>query len=73
MAMSWHMMMEFEPPLVGCIVSGRNFSFAALNATQECALNIPTVDLAKQVVGCGNSSGKRIDKFSVFGLIPVQG
>jgi flavin reductase (DIM6/NTAB) family NADH-FMN oxidoreductase RutF len=23
MTMSWHMMMEFEPPLIGCLVSGR--------------------------------------------------
>jgi flavin reductase (DIM6/NTAB) family NADH-FMN oxidoreductase RutF len=30
MALSWHTMMEFEPPLVGCIVSGRDFSFAGL-------------------------------------------
>ena len=30
MPMSWHMMMEFEPPLVGCIVSNRNYSFELL-------------------------------------------
>lgn len=28
MTLSWHTMMEFEPPLVGCVVSGRDFSFA---------------------------------------------
>ncbi len=28
MTMSWHTMLEFEPPLVGCVVSSRNFSFA---------------------------------------------
>jgi flavin reductase (DIM6/NTAB) family NADH-FMN oxidoreductase RutF len=71
MAMSWHTMMEFEPPLVGCIVSGRDFSFRALEATRECVLNIPTVELAKQVVQCGNTTGARIDKFARFGLTPV--
>jgi flavin reductase (DIM6/NTAB) family NADH-FMN oxidoreductase RutF len=35
MAMSWHTMMEFEPPLVGCIVSNRNYSFRLLSATRE--------------------------------------
>jgi flavin reductase (DIM6/NTAB) family NADH-FMN oxidoreductase RutF len=68
MAMSWHTMMDFEPPLVGCVVSQNNFSFAALNATRQCALNIPTVELAAQVVGCGNSSGAQTDKFAKFGL-----
>ena len=29
MTMSWHMMVEFEPPLVACVVSEANFSFAA--------------------------------------------
>lgn len=71
MAMSWHTMMEFEPPLVGCVVSGRDFSFAALVATGECVLNIPTADLAKKVVACGNSSGRDVDKFAAFGLTPV--
>ena len=70
MAMSWHTMMEFEPPLVGCVVSGRNFSFTALKATRQCVLNIPTRELAAKMVACGNSSGRRIDKFKRFGLTP---
>jgi flavin reductase (DIM6/NTAB) family NADH-FMN oxidoreductase RutF len=68
MAMSWHTMMEFEPPLVGCIVSDRNHSFAALRATRECTINVPTVELARAVVGCGNASGRDVDKFAKFGL-----
>ena len=71
MAMSWHTMMEFEPPLVGCVISDRNYSFEILQATGECVINIPTVDLAEQVVGCGNSSGRKIDKFAAFRLTPV--
>ena len=71
MPMSWHTMMEFEPPLVGCIVSGRNFSFEALTATRQCVLNIPTADLAAKVVDVGNSSGRSVDKFQAFGLTPT--
>ena len=71
MTMSWHLMMEFEPPLVGCVVSGRDYSFEALRATRECTLNIPTLELAAAVVGCGNASGRRRDKFAAFGLTPV--
>jgi flavin reductase (DIM6/NTAB) family NADH-FMN oxidoreductase RutF len=73
MALSWHTMMEFKPPLVGCVVSDRNFSFAALKATRECALNIPSAELAKKVVGCGNVSGRNKDKFLAFGITPVPG
>ena len=71
MPMSWHMMIEFEPPLVGCVVSDRNHTFRTLKATRECAINIPTVELASQVVQCGNASGRTVDKFEAFGLTPV--
>ena len=63
MTMSWHTMMEFEPPLVGCVISGRNYSFDALRASKECVLNIPAVELAQQVVGIGNCSGSKVDNF----------
>jgi flavin reductase (DIM6/NTAB) family NADH-FMN oxidoreductase RutF len=72
MTMSWHTMMEFEPPLVGCVISGRNASFDTLCATKEFAINIPTRELAKQVVGIGNCSGRTVDKFAKFGLTPVE-
>jgi flavin reductase (DIM6/NTAB) family NADH-FMN oxidoreductase RutF len=71
MTMSWHTMMEFEPPLVGCLISGRNATFDTLRATKECVINIPTLELAKQVVGIGNCSGTETDKFARFGLTPV--
>jgi flavin reductase (DIM6/NTAB) family NADH-FMN oxidoreductase RutF len=68
MTMSWYTMMEFEPPTVGCVISNRNYTFNILKKTREFVINIPTLDLAKKVVGCGNSSGRKIDKFKVFGL-----
>jgi flavin reductase (DIM6/NTAB) family NADH-FMN oxidoreductase RutF len=71
MTLSWHTMMEFEPPLVGCVVSDRNHSFAALKSTKECVINIPTAALAAKVVGCGNTSGAKVDKFATFHLTPA--
>jgi flavin reductase (DIM6/NTAB) family NADH-FMN oxidoreductase RutF len=44
MTMSWHMMIEFEPPRVACVVSGNNFSFAALSATGECVIAFRRAD-----------------------------
>ncbi|HXZ47962.1 MAG TPA: flavin reductase family protein [Usitatibacter sp.] len=73
MVLSWLTMMEFEPPLVGCVVSNANYSFEALAATKECVINIPTVELAGKVVRCGNSSGRKVDKFAKFGLTPEYG
>ena len=68
MTLSWHMPMEFEPPLVGCILSNRDYSFGLLKAARECSLNIPTVELAEKVVAVGNCSGRDTDKFKLAGL-----
>lgn len=71
MTMSWHMMVEFEPPLIACIVSNANYSFAALRAAKECVIAIPALELAPKVVKVGNCSGEKIDKFMKCGLTPV--
>jgi flavin reductase (DIM6/NTAB) family NADH-FMN oxidoreductase RutF len=71
MALSWHTMMEFEPPLVGCVISNRNYTHEILKTTRECVLNIPTVELAKKTVACGNTSGSYVDKFKAFRLTPT--
>jgi flavin reductase (DIM6/NTAB) family NADH-FMN oxidoreductase RutF len=68
MAMSWHMMVDFEPPMVACVVSNADHSFAALRATKECVVAIPALGLAQIVVGIGNCSGRDVDKFKRFGL-----
>ncbi|MGE5203542.1 MAG: flavin reductase family protein [Acidobacteriota bacterium] len=71
MTMSWHMMVEFEPPLIACVVSNANHSFAALRATRECVIAIPAARLVRKVVQVGNVSGRDIDKFERFGLTPL--
>jgi flavin reductase (DIM6/NTAB) family NADH-FMN oxidoreductase RutF len=70
MTMSWYTMMEFEPPLVGCIISNRGYSFGLLKTTKECVINIPTIEIAEKVVGCGNVSGAKTDKLKKFSLTP---
>lgn len=70
MTMAWHMMMEFEPPLIGCIMSEDNYSFSALKKTKECVINIPTVELVKTVVGVGSTTSSTVDKFKKFNLTP---
>jgi flavin reductase (DIM6/NTAB) family NADH-FMN oxidoreductase RutF len=71
MTMSWHMMVEFVPPLVACVVSSEDYSYGALVAGRECVIAIPGVELAPIVVSVGNTSGRAMDKFESFGLTPV--
>jgi flavin reductase (DIM6/NTAB) family NADH-FMN oxidoreductase RutF len=72
MTMSWHMMVEFEPPLVACVVSNADYSFAALRATKQCVIAIPAVHLAQKIVDVGNCSGRDVAKFEKCGLTPLK-
>jgi len=71
MTLGWHMVLGFEPALVGCYIWERNHSFSLMRRSRECVINVPTFDLVNAVIGVGNSHGPRIDKFVKFGLTPV--
>ncbi|MFO1110600.1 MAG: flavin reductase family protein [Bradyrhizobium sp.] len=73
MTMGWHMVMEFSPALVGCLISGANHSHGLIRKSRQCVINIPTVDIAETVVRIGNTSGHDIDKFAEFGLTAKPG
>ena len=73
MTMGWHMVMEFQPALVGCIISSASHSFEIIRKSRQCVINIPTEDIANTVVKIGNSSGRDLDKFDSFGLAPEPG
>jgi flavin reductase (DIM6/NTAB) family NADH-FMN oxidoreductase RutF len=64
-------MVEFVPPLIACIVSNRNYSFATLKSTRECVIAIPALEMASKVVRIGNCSGRNVAKFEKIGLTPV--
>ena len=73
MTMGWHMIMEFQPSLIGCYIWTANHSFEMIRKSRQCVINLPTQDLAAKVVKVGNSSGRDTDKFAEFGLTPRSG
>jgi flavin reductase (DIM6/NTAB) family NADH-FMN oxidoreductase RutF len=73
MTMGWHMIMEFEPSLVGCYIWSENHSRELARKSKECVINVPTVDMAAKVVGIGNCSGRDTDKFARFNLTAAKG
>lgn len=70
MTMGWHTVMEFTPSLVGCVIAESNHSFHMIRNSGECVINLPTTALTDVVIGIGNTSGAKIDKFEKFGLTP---
>jgi flavin reductase (DIM6/NTAB) family NADH-FMN oxidoreductase RutF len=73
MTLGWHTVMEFSPSLVGCVIANSNFSFEMIRKSRECVINVPSAELVDEIVGIGNCSGDKVDKFERFHLTPVQG
>jgi len=71
MTMGFHMVVQHDPPLIGCIIGPWDYSYRSLRDTGECVIAIPTVDLARKVVDIGNCSGEDVDKFDKFKLTPL--
>ena len=72
MTMGWHMVIEFTPALVACVIAEGNHSYGMISRSKECVINVPTVDLARTVVKIGNCSGADVDKFERFKLTAVE-
>jgi flavin reductase (DIM6/NTAB) family NADH-FMN oxidoreductase RutF len=71
MTCGWHMVMGYDT--IGCFIWDQNRSFGMIRKSRECVINIPAADMAKTVVGIGNTSGAGIDKFAEFGLTALPG
>ena len=72
MTLGWHMMLGFDPALVGCFIWDENHSFSLIRRSKQCVINIPTFELVDAVIGVGNAHGGKGDKFEEFGLTPVE-
>jgi flavin reductase (DIM6/NTAB) family NADH-FMN oxidoreductase RutF len=66
MSMGWHMVMEFEPSMIGCFITSANRSFDLIKKSEECVINIPEAHLLDTIIAIGNQPGG--DKFEQFGL-----
>ncbi len=73
MTMGWHMVLEFSPSLLACVISSANHSFELIRRSKQCVINLPTEELLDTVVRIGNCSGAEVDKFDAFGLTPRPG
>ena len=77
MTLGWHMMLGFDPALVGCFIWDQNHSFELIRRSKQCVINLPTVDLIEKVIAIGNThgggagragGGRAPDKFEQFNL-----
>lgn len=73
MTMGWHMVLWEEPSRIAGMIWDQNHSHELIKKSKECVINVPSTDMADEVVKIGNCSGKEIDKFEKFELTPMKG
>jgi flavin reductase (DIM6/NTAB) family NADH-FMN oxidoreductase RutF len=70
--LAWAMPTSRNPPLVATSVAPSRYSHGLIEETGEFVVNLPTVDIIKETLACGRSSGRNHDKFTETCLTPIQ-
>lgn len=68
MTLGWQTVIEFSPSLLLMMISSGNHSHGLIRQSRECVVNLPTAGMIDTVVGIGNTTGAKIDKFERFSL-----
>jgi len=71
LTLAWAMPTSHDPPLVAVSIGLNKYSQALIEETGEFVVNFPTVDIVKETLACGRTSGRNHDKFSETGLTPL--
>ena len=66
-----YMTISSNPPLVCIGVSPKRYSHDLIAESGEFVVNVPSIDLEKEMHFCGTKSGRDLDKFKETGLTPV--
>lgn len=71
--LAWNLIISRNPPIVGISVSPLRFSHNLIKDQGEFTINIPTSEILKKLMYCGQISGKKVNKFKETGLTSLDG
>lgn len=63
---------EIPPPIATIYVHPERFTHDCLLHSREFVLNLPSIELAKEVSYCGTTTGRTVDKFKETGLTATK-
>jgi flavin reductase (DIM6/NTAB) family NADH-FMN oxidoreductase RutF len=69
--LAWAMPTSRDPALIAISVGLNRYSHGLIEETGEFVVNLPTLDIVKETLACGRTSGKTSDKFAETGLTPL--
>lgn len=69
---AWVTSVSAEPPFVAISVGRSRYTHECITRNKEFVLNLPTMDILKEVWLAGTLSGRDVDKFEKTGLTPEE-
>jgi len=70
--LDWHTILSFEPMMYAVSIGKTRFSFNLIKFSKVFVVNFMSKDFKKEVLFCGQNSGKILDKFKETGLEPEE-
>ncbi len=70
MTVGWLMPLSLDPVLIGVAVQPSRLSHEFMTKSEQFGISVPTMDLLAAIHGCGEESGRDVDKFELFRLTP---
>ncbi len=69
--LAWAMPTSRHPALIAVSVAPSRYSHRLIEETKEFVVNLPTVEIVKETLFCGRTSGKKTNKFDETELTPM--
>ncbi len=70
--LAWITSVSADPPLISIAVGRTRYTHECISGSREFVVNLPTMDLLKEVMLAGSISGRDTDKFEKTGLTPAE-
>lgn len=71
LTLAWAMPTSRDPALIAVSVAPSRYSHRLIGETKEFVVNLPTVEIVKETLACGRTSGKNTNKFDETELTPL--
>jgi flavin reductase (DIM6/NTAB) family NADH-FMN oxidoreductase RutF len=68
---SWVMPVSYTPPIIVISVGHQRYSHRLIAEKGEFVVNVPTMELLREIEYCGRRSGRDLEKFKESGLTPL--
>jgi flavin reductase (DIM6/NTAB) family NADH-FMN oxidoreductase RutF len=69
--LAWAGVVNSEPPMIGISIRPSRHSHGCIKQTGQFVVNLPSIEMIRQVDACGVLSGRKTDKFAAMGWKPV--